>query len=144
MADMIYNSFFYDQWMGNVIPGTHSFKLMLVTSTYVPNKDTHTKRSDVTNEITGTGYVAGGAAVANILIAQDNVNDRATWDADDVVWAASTITARGAVLYRTRGGLATLDELVKYFDFVTDKSSSSAPFTVQWDAAGIMDGKDAP
>jgi len=40
---------------------------MLVTSTYAPNQDTHTERSDVTNEVTGTnqGSTAGGATPAN-------------------------------------------------------------------------------
>lgn len=42
---------------------TDQIKAMLTTSTYTPNRDTHAYKSDVTNEITGTGYSAGGVVV---------------------------------------------------------------------------------
>lgn len=142
MADVIYNSFFYDSMMGNVTPGVHTFKLMLVSSGYTPNKDTHTKRSDVTNEVTGTGYTAGGATLAGNTITQDNTNDLAKWTANAVTFDPATLTARGAVLYRSRGSLASADELVKYFDFGSDKSSSAAPFTVEFSTDGILQAKD--
>jgi hypothetical protein len=44
----------------NIDFDTDTFKAMLVTSSYTPNKDTHDKRDDVTNEVAGTGYTAGG------------------------------------------------------------------------------------
>mgnify|MGYP000402675218 CR=1 FL=1 len=64
MASLIYNSAVRDEAVGNIDFDTDTFYGMLVTSTYTPNKDTHTKRSDVTNEVTGTGYTAGGMAVS--------------------------------------------------------------------------------
>jgi len=67
MASLIYNSFFDDVYKGNIVPNTDTFKMMLVTATYSPNKDTHTKRSDVTNEVSGTGYTSGGQTVAFTL-----------------------------------------------------------------------------
>jgi hypothetical protein len=138
MADVIYNSFFADLANNNIDLGADTFKLMLVTSAYTPNVDTHAKRSDITNEVTGTGYTAGGATIAATAVTADNTNDLAKFDGDDVTWAGATITARGAVLYKSRGGAGTADELVKYFDFVTDKASSNGPFTVQFDANGIL------
>jgi deoxyribose-phosphate aldolase len=141
MADLIYNSFFTDLSKGNIDLDTDTFKLMLVTSAYTPTK-THAKRSDITNEVTGTGYTAGGATLANVTVTQDNTNDLAKFDADDVSWATSTITARGAVLYKARGGAASADELVKYFDFGSDQSSVGAAFTVQFNANGILQIKN--
>jgi hypothetical protein len=141
MADLIYNSFFTDLSKGNIDLDTDTFKLMLVTSAYTPTK-THAKRSDITNEVTGTGYTAGGATLANVTVTQDNTNDLAKFDADDVSWATSTITARGAVLYKARGGAASADELVKYFDFGSDQSSVGAAFTVQFNANGILQVKN--
>jgi hypothetical protein len=38
-------------------------KELLVTDTEVPNFDTHDFRDDITNEITGTNYTAGGVTV---------------------------------------------------------------------------------
>ena len=141
MADLIYNSFFTDLSKGNIDLDTDTFKLMLVTSAYTPTK-THAKRSDITNEVTGTGYTAGGATLANVTVTQDDTNDLAKFDADDVSWATSTITARGAVLYKARGGAASADELVKYFDFGSDQSSVGAAFTVQFNANGILQVKN--
>ena len=137
MADLIYNSFFTDLSKGNIDLDTDTFKLMLVTSAYTPTK-THAKRSSITNEVTGTGYSAGGATLANVTVTQDDTNDLAKFDADDVSWANSTITARGAVLYKARGGASSADELVKYFDFGSDQSSVGAAFTVQFNANGIL------
>lgn len=141
MADLIYNSFFTDLSKGNIDLDTDTFKLMLVTSAYTPTK-THAKRSDITNEVTGTGYTAGGATLANVTVTQDDTNDLAKFDADDVSWANSTITARGAVLYKARGGASSADELVKYFDFGSDQSSVGAAFTVQFNANGILQVKN--
>lgn len=138
MANAIFNSFKRDIANGSIDLDTDTIKVMLVDSTYVPNIDTHAKRSDVTGEVTGTGYTAGGSALANKSVAVDNTNDRAIFDADDVVWATATITARGAVLYKSRGGVATADELVAYIDFGADVSSTAADFTLQFNASGIL------
>lgn len=124
---------------GSIDLDTDDIKVMLVTSAYVPNIDTNTKRSDVTNEVTGTGYTAGGQSLAGKTVTQDNTDDEGVFDANDVTWSASTITARGAVLYKSRGGAASADELVCYFDFVTDFSSTAGNFTITWNAEGILD-----
>lgn len=138
MADVIYNSFKRDIMNGSIDLDTDTIKVMLVTSAYTPDQDTHTKRSDITNEVSGTGYSAGGAALANKVVSVDNTDNEGVFDADDLTWASSTITARGAVLYKSRGGASTADELICYIDFTTDKSSSSGDFTIQWGAEGIL------
>lgn len=137
MADVIYNSFFTALANNDIDLDADTFKLMLVTSAYTPDVDTHADRADVTNEVSGTGYTAGGATVANTAVTQDNTNDLAKFDGDDVTWANSTITARGAVMYKSTGTAAN-DLLVKYFDFGSDQSSSNANFAVQFGAGGIL------
>ena len=116
----------------------NTIKIMLVTSAYTPNADTHTTRADVTNEVTGTGYTAGGATLASKAVTQDNTDDEGVWDAADVTWASSSITARGAVLYQSNGGVASGDPLIAYIDFSTDQTSSSGDFTIQWATEGII------
>lgn len=138
MADVIYNSFKRDIMNGSIDLDTDTIKVALVTSAYTPNQDTHTKFSDVTNEVSGTGYTAGGATLANKAVSADNTDNEGVFDADDVSWSTSTITARGAVLYKSRGGAATADELICYIDFTTDKSSTAGTFTLQWNAEGIL------
>lgn len=138
MADVIYNAFKKYLMNGAVDLDTDSIKCMLVTSTYAPNQDTHSFRSDVTNEVSGTGYTAGGSALTTKAVTQDNTGNTGVFDADDVTWSTSTITARGAVLYKSRGGASSADEIIAYFDFTADKSSSAGNFTIQWAAGGIM------
>lgn len=129
MASLIYNSFLEDVAKGAIDCDTDTFKTLLVTSTYTPNQDTHDKRDDVTNEVTGTGYTAGGATTA-CTVAKDTTNNKTTLTFAAASWATSTITARGAVIYKSRGGASSADELVAYVDFGNDVSSSGATFSV--------------
>jgi hypothetical protein len=108
---------------------TDTFKVLLVTSSYSPNKDTHDKRDDITNEVTGTGYTAGGAT-CTVTVTKDTANDKVTISLGAVSWASSTITARAAVYYKARGGASSADELVAYNDFGTDVSTTSGTFSL--------------
>jgi hypothetical protein len=123
---------------GSIDLDTDTIHVALVTSSYSPNQDSHDFFDDVTNEVSGTGYTAGGAALANKAVTADNTDNEGVFDADDVTWGSSTITARGAVLYKKRGGASSADELICYIDFGSDKSSSAGNFTIQWAAEGIL------
>lgn len=140
MADVFYNAAKKYLLNGAVDLDTDTIKVMLVTSSYSPNIDTHEYRDDVTNEhsSSGTNYTAGGETLANKSVTADNTDNEGVFDADDVAWASSTITARGAVLYKARGGASSADELICYFDFGSDKTSTNGTFTIQWGAEGII------
>lgn len=131
MANIIYNSYVEDNIEGRVVWGTDTFYAMLVTATYSPNKDTHTKRSDVTNEVVGTGYTSGGAATTP-TVTLDTANDRCDITFSDVTWASSTITAAAAVVYKRRGGASSADELVAYCDFGGNVSTTGGTFTLDF------------
>jgi hypothetical protein len=130
MASLIFNSLMRDVLTGAVDLDTDSFKMMLVTSAYTPDKDTHTKRSNVTNEVVGTGYTAGGAAVTATVAAVDTANDRVDVTFSNPTWPTSTITARAGVIYKSRGGASSADELICYVDFGADVTSTADTFTV--------------
>lgn len=138
MANLIYNSFKRDTMNGAIDLDTDTIKMMLVTSTYAPNQDTHTKCSDVTNEVVGTGYTAGGVTLANKVVSVDNTGNTGVFDADDVTITTATITARGAVLYKARGGASTADELIGYLDFGSDITSTAGNFVITFNAGGIL------
>lgn len=129
MASLIYNSCIEDLSNNNIDFGADTFKIMLVTSSYTPDKDTHDKLDDVTNEVTGTGYTAGGATSA-CTVTKDVANDKVTLGFAAVNWSTSTITAAGAVIYKSRGGAASADELVAYIDFGGDVSSAGGTFSI--------------
>lgn len=130
MPSFIYNSALRDEATGAINFAVDTFKVMLTTATYVPNKDTHAKRSDVTNEVVGTGYTAGGNAVTVTVGSVDTVNDRVDITLGGTSWPTSTITARYAVYYKSRAGAATADELVAVNDFGADVTSTGATFTL--------------
>ena len=119
----------------NIDYDTNTIKVMLTTSAYTPNQDTHEDKADVTNEVTGTGYTAGGEAFVSKTIA--NTNNVIALDAADVTWAGSSITARRAVLYDDSGATDADKALLSWVDFGQDETSSNGDFTIQWDAAGI-------
>lgn len=128
MASLIYNSCPDDVVRQNINFVSDTFKAMLVTSAYTPNKDTDSKRSNVTNEVTGTGYTAGGTAVT-ATVAKDTATDRETITFSNPSWASSTITAAALVIYKSRGGASSADELVAYVDFGGNVSSTNGTFT---------------
>ena len=134
MANVIYNSFKKTIGDGTIDWDTDTIKVALVTSSYTPDIDTHTDFSThVTNEVVGTGYTAGGATLAGKVVTVDTTNDWAEYDATDVTWGSSTITARGAVVYESTGG-----NLICYVDFGSDKSSSAGDFTISWHGDGVF------
>lgn len=133
-------------WYGNALLkalnkeinwSSDTIKVALVANTYTPNQDTHTYFSDITGEITGTGYSAGGATLASKTITYTAATNVIALDAADVTWASSTITARYAVIYDSTG-TASASALLGYVDFGADQSSSSGNFTITWDANGIL------
>ena len=130
MASLIYNSAIRDEATGAIDYDTDTFYAMLVTSAYTPDKDVHNRRDDVTNEVTGAGYTAGGQAVTVTVAAVDTANARVVITFTSHNWPTATITARGEVIYKRRGGAAGADELVYYNDFGSDITSTAGTFTV--------------
>lgn len=116
-----------------------TIKVSLHTSAYTPDQDAHDYQNDLTNEVAnGNGYTTGGATLANKTITYTGATNVVKLDADDVSWAASTITARYAVIYDASPGTAATNPLLGYIDFGQDIVSTGGAFTVTWDSAGIL------
>jgi hypothetical protein len=114
---------------------TDTIKCALVTSSYTPNQTTHEWWSDVSaNDVSGTGYTAGGAALASKTISASSLVT--TLDAADPSWSSSTITARYAVFYKDTGTGGT-SPLIAYADFGGNISSTNGTFTVVLNASGL-------
>lgn len=110
-------------------------KVLLVADGYTPDFNAHDFRDDITNEVSGTGYTAGGSALTGteLTIASGIL----TFDAANLSWSSSTITdAMAAVLYFNVSTAGT-DQLVLLSDFVTAASTSAGTFEIQWHASGI-------
>lgn len=129
MASLIYNSFLEDVFKGNIDVDSDTFYCLLVTSSYTPDKDTDTKRSDITNEVIGVGYTTKGT-VAVLTVTNDTANDRLDVSLGAVSWLSATITAAAAVYYKYRDGVASADELVAYIDFGDNVISTNGTFAL--------------
>lgn len=111
---------------------TGTFKFMLVSA--VPseaNLDAWTVRSDVTNEISGAGYTAGGVAVTLTVGAVDAVNNRVAVTPSNLSpgWTTATLSAVGGWLYKVVGSAAT-DELIGFVDFSGTVTSTASNYNV--------------
>jgi hypothetical protein len=102
---------------------TDAYKIALFLSAATLNKGTTVYAA--TNEASGAGYTAGGMALAGFNVTLDTDTAILDWTTDPV-WAAASITARGALIYNsTRGNKA-----VAVLDFGSDIISTAGNFTV--------------
>lgn len=139
-----YNSFLTTQMNGGagtparvVDFDTDTIKLALVTATYTPSASAHSVFSDVTNEVTGTGYTAGGATIGSPTLTE--TGGVVTFAGANVTWAqnaAGFSDARYAILYKSTGTGST-STLIGYYDLVTDQSNQVIPFSAVFSAGTI-------
>ncbi len=107
--------------------GGDTFKIALYTSS--ASLGAATTAYSTTNEISGTGYTAGG----NTLTRVDPSSSGTTGFTDfaDTTWSTATITARGALIYNDTDS----DKAVAVLDFGADKTSTAGDFTIQFPVA---------
>lgn len=80
----------------------------------------------VANEVTGTGYVAGGVAVTGATISTDVQTGTVYVDFANVSWPGANFVARGALIYN----VTRSNKSVAVLDFGSDKTFSSTSNTV--------------
>ena len=83
-----------------------------------------------TNEISGTGYTAGGETLTSTTVATTGTT--AYFDADDPTWTSASFTARGALIYNSTNA----DKAIAVLDFGGDFTVSSGTFRIVFPAAG--------
>ena len=106
---------------------TDVLKLALYTS--AASLSDGTTAYTTTQEVSGTGYSAGGVTLIGVDVTVDS--SVAVVSITDAVVTAATITARGALIYNSTNA----NKAVAVFDFGADKSSSNGDFTIQFPAA---------
>ena len=115
-----------------VLEGVHAaadvYKIALYGSAATLGADT--TAYSATNEITGTGYTAGGATLAGYTTGLSGSTAYLTFT--DPAWANATITARGCLIYNS----SKSNKAVAAFDFGGDVTSTNGTFTVDLPAAG--------
>jgi len=108
--------------------GGNTFKLAMYTNS--ASFTAATTAYTTSNEISGTGYTAGGASLTRVDPTTSSTT--AFTDFSDLTFSSSSLTARGALIYNDS---ASGDPTVVVLDFGADKSSSSGDFTIVFPAA---------
>lgn len=114
---------------------TNTAKVLLCSSSYTPSQTTHDYKNDITNEVTGTGYVAGGVALSSKTTATSSLVT--TLDAADPSFGTVTVTFRYAIVYIDTG-VSSTSPLLCYVDFVTDQTVTAAVLVLQLNASGLL------
>lgn len=128
---------------GTIHLGSDAFKVALLTNAFAAantftGTSTNGQYSDVSaNEITGTGYSAGGATLGSSALTANA--GTVTFTGNSVSWTSATFTAKYAVIYSTT---ASNHDILGYMDLDTGApagdSATNGTFTVNWNASGIF------
>jgi hypothetical protein len=113
------------------LSGGNTFRTALYTNS--ATFDANTVAYTSSNEVAGTAYVAKGNALTRV---NPTFTGTTAWlDFADTIWATSTITARGALLYNDDTTTPVADATVAVLDFGSDKVSAAGDFTIQFPVA---------
>jgi hypothetical protein len=136
-----YYHFKYNAYCGKISDlssGSTVLKAILVTSAYTPDLVNHDNYTDITDEITGTGYTAGGVTLANVSFTiSGNI---LTLDVDDPEWPDSTLTAARMIILDATPAADANKKLVCVCNFGANKSTTNKRFRVRFHLSGILNG----
>ena len=107
----------------------NTFKIALFTSSATLGAGTTAYAATGMNEMSGTGYTAGGKALTSVTPTLDSTT--ACCDFDDISWTSATFTANACLIYNDD---ASGDPAVCAVAFGGDKAVSSGTFTIQFPA----------
>jgi len=111
-----------------------TFKIALYTNSASFNAATTAYTTS--NEVSGTGYSAGGGALTNVDPTSSGTT--ALTDFQDETFSSATITARGALIYNTTPNTTSIsvtNPTVVVLDFGADKTSTAGDFTIVFPTA---------
>lgn len=115
-----------------------TFNVVLLGSGYTPS-DSHRYYSDISaNEVTGTGYTAGGKALSAPSVAY--ASNTLTVGASAVIqWTSSTISnAWYAAVVDVTPGSGANNPLISYVSFGQAESDTGGTFQITWNTNGIF------
>jgi len=97
-----------------------------------------TNYSDITgnsDEVTGTGYTAGGVTLTNVTPSSSGTTALTTFSPNPT-WTSATFSTTGAMIYNSTGRLSTTGRACSVHDFGGTQTVSSGTFTAVMPSAG--------
>lgn len=124
-------------WTAGLDWTTDTIKVALLGSGYSPDLNAQEFWDDVnSNEITGTGYTAGGLTITGATIV-DNDDGTVIIDCDDIEWTGATFTVNYAVVYKDTGSAST-SPLIACIDLEGGVTITASPFSIQVPPTGLI------
>ena len=127
VKEEIVNGWLAEQW-----------KACLLTNAFTYVSGTHVFYTDLTNEATGSGYIAGGKDVVKLPWAGGSgfSGDNAFIDAEDIAWSSATLSnVRYVVVYENTTASKKIRAI---YQFTGDKSVTNGTMTILWNASGLL------
>lgn len=130
MASDVSNKILFLLLKKNVDFANDTFKIILMQSGFLFNRDTHEAYANVSaNELaTAFGYTVGGATLSGVTVTEDDTNDRATVTWNNATWTASggdIGPSPGAIIYDDTPTTPTADPIIGYIDFGGNQTQSN-------------------
>ena len=122
-----------------------TFKIILMATGYVFNKDTHECYADVSgSELpTGNGYTVGGKPLTGVAVVENDTDDRTDITFNNITWTAAggpIGPSPGAIIFDDTVTTPIADPIVGYIDFGGDQTQADGGVATIANLAGRISG----
>lgn len=143
VTDRVYTKSLKNLSLSDMVTGP--LVVSLHGTAYVPSRSVDETYADLTGEVSGTGYTAGGAAVAtaDVSVAIDSTaHTISLLIANPTTWAGATLSGVKTAVLRGSMGTAPAEQyLIAYRTLADDEAlrgATNATFAVPWPEAGVL------
>ena len=136
-GDITFSNQFKAWLLGGLVDlDTDTIKVALVNGYSFNADNNHGYANFSANEVSATGYSAGGATLTGLTITTNDTGDYGKWDAADVTWTSlATASISAALIYDDTMTTPVADGLIGKVEIGTN--SNGGNYTISWNAGGI-------
>jgi hypothetical protein len=134
----VYQRAYYNLWRKRLcdLADAAAHVYVLLCTTYVPDFVNHDSLSDITNEVSGSGYTTGGLELTSkaLVISGGNL----LFSASDALWTPSTLSGVTSYVMYDRTPAANADRKLILCGQFASKSTSASDFLIDFSAISIF------
>jgi hypothetical protein len=143
VTDRVYSKALKNLSVSQMVTGP--LKVSLHGTAYVPARSADESYADLTGEISGTGYTAGGATVATAdvsAVVDGTAHTLALLIANPTTWASATVSGVRTAVLRSAASTAPAEQYLIAYRTLSDDSAlrgaTNATFAVPWPSGGVF------
>ena len=141
MAAKWFNKGIHEVMSGNIDWASDPIKVMALDA-FTINVDTQEFIDDISaNEVSATGYTAGGSTLGSKAVTRDDTNDRTVFQAANVTWTITgSMSAQVFVIYKDTGTPAT-SPILGYDDKGSPQVRTDEDFVLEFPSTNVLIGR---